>query len=292
MIKKFFFFLIFLLFVGLTAFAGWKFLPQAMSFSALEVVTEGTEADVYLDNTKIGKTPFENEKLRPGEHVLKLVPWDKDKKTWTKKIQLTTGAMTSVERIFGDSDSTSGGSVIYLEATGEPQGQINIITDPDEAVVYLNKEEKGKTPILLKNIPSGNQEILVKKDKFEDRLHRVEVTAGYKLTMIFDLVGEKKPIIVKPTVVEKEATTSGKIQTTPTTKAEILGDSESKRIEITDTETGWLRVREAPEISASESAKINVGEKFSVLEETTGWIKIEYKPGKTGWISSQYVKRI
>ena len=46
-----------------------------------------------------------------------------------------------------------------------------------------------------------------------------------------------------------------------------------------------------PSTSASESAKVNPGEKYALIEEKNSWQKIEYETGKFGWVSAQYTEK-
>lgn len=56
---------------------------------------------------------------------------------------------------------------------------------------------------------------------------------------------------------------------------------------IKDTPTGYLRVRVKP--SGAELARILPGEKFEILEEESGWIKITTPSGE-GWILKSYTE--
>ena len=64
------------------------------------------------------------------------------------------------------------------------------------------------------------------------------------------------------------------------------------KVKILPTGVGWLRVRSEPGLSGTEVTKINVGEKFLLLEEKTGWVKIKLADGGEGWVSSDYVEKI
>lgn len=295
--KKFFILLLFLVFGGLTVFVGWKLLPQAVNFSGLQVIANGTEADIYLNNKKIGTTPFESEKQHPGEYELRLVPLKPKMKTWSKKINLITGVMTTVERYFSEDVEKNGGLILSLSSIDSKTAQIEVITNPDEATVYYNKENKGKTPVTIDEVPTGNQEIIIKKDGYEDRIHKIDAISGYKISLVVDLVVEKTTITKPENTLGASASGSGKISGKPTailtsSVTPAISKKPSGQIEVIETGTGWLRVRVEPSTSASESARVNVGQKFSVLDEQNGWIKIQYKPGVTGWISSDYVKKL
>lgn len=62
-----------------------------------------------------------------------------------------------------------------------------------------------------------------------------------------------------------------------------------KQIKIKDSEVGFLRVRSEPKTDSSEVGKVNPGASFKVLEEKDGWFRIDYEPGKTGWVFGEYV---
>ncbi len=55
---------------------------------------------------------------------------------------------------------------------------------------------------------------------------------------------------------------------------------------IEDTPTGWLRVRETP--GGVEIAKVDPGEIFVLMDETTDWFQIELSDGTLGWVSKTY----
>lgn len=65
---------------------------------------------------------------------------------------------------------------------------------------------------------------------------------------------------------------------------------ESKTLEqalVSDTPTGWLRVRSSP--SGSEIAKVYPGEEYEVIEKEAQWVQIKLNEEKMGWVSSQFV---
>ena len=64
------------------------------------------------------------------------------------------------------------------------------------------------------------------------------------------------------------------------------------QIQVLDTPTGFLRVRANPSTGASELTQVKPGEKYSLLEEKSGWYKIRVKEGLEGWVSGQYAKKL
>ena len=80
----------------------------------------------------------------------------------------------------------------------------------------------------------------------------------------------------------KDATPSSTTTSTTSGKQTIV---------VKGTPEGTLNVREDATVTASKSATVNEGDKFSVLEEKSGWYKIEYISGKQGWISGEYTRK-
>ena len=65
--------------------------------------------------------------------------------------------------------------------------------------------------------------------------------------------------------------------------------SSAPQATILDTGLGWLRVRDEPGLNGTELTKVNVGEKYEVLEEQSEWVKIKISDDVEGWVSSTYV---
>lgn len=66
----------------------------------------------------------------------------------------------------------------------------------------------------------------------------------------------------------------------------------TNKVKVLPTGTGWLRVRSSPSLAASEVARVNVGEKFELLEEKEGWARIKLPSGLEGWVSLDFVEKI
>lgn len=76
-------------------------------------------------------------------------------------------------------------------------------------------------------------------------------------------------------------------------QVEMLGvKGDLKIVEIIETGTGYLNVREQPFFSSAQKAQIDVGEVYITTDRENGWYLIEYEPGISGWVSSQYVREL
>ena len=97
-----------------------------------------------------------------------------------------------------------------------------------------------------------------------------------------------------PSKEEFLAPTGEKVKKEQTEKS----SKEEKTVIISQTVTGWLRVREEPSLNARILTKVYPGEEYKVLEEKEKWIKIELKKPveigeevfNNGWVWKEYVK--
>ena len=75
----------------------------------------------------------------------------------------------------------------------------------------------------------------------------------------------------------------------PTITNQVQTGTTTVSIKITDTPTGWLNVRSEPSTASSVLLKVYPGEVYPLLEEKSGWYRINLGlPAEAGWISSQY----
>ncbi len=250
-------------------------------YGKIKVVSSPT-AEVFIDNIDIGKTPFED-KYKIGEYFVKLIPAGtaSEAAAWQGKVKISKNTLTYVNRELGASDITSAGeifSVSKMEKTTKPNsGEIYVETDPQGAIVYLDNEEKGVAPLVIADVQKGDHELSVFMPNFFRRNQKINVDQGYRVNASFKLAYDKSQKLPETNDNKKEATPSSSLAKT--------------QIVIQETPTGWLRVREEPNIEATEAAKVNPGDKFDLIEEQEGWYKIEYIKGKTGWVYSEFASK-
>jgi hypothetical protein len=63
-------------------------------------------------------------------------------------------------------------------------------------------------------------------------------------------------------------------------------------VEIRDTETGSLNVRDCPSTGCDQIGQVVPGEKFVKLEQDGNWYKIKFQGDKQGWVYGKYVRDI
>lgn len=249
-------------------------------------------SNIFLDGKALGKTPYEQEKLSPGEKTLKLVPESTfaNLYPWETKIKLIGGVMTVVRREFGETEGKSSGEIITLEKiTDKKTASSAVISIPDSSVVKINGESRGFTPLSLSKLPEQDVEISLSSSGFQERTVKTKLIVGYKTTVNIKLAESEEE---GPT---GTPTPTGTVSPTPRLTPKPTGPTPTTPpkpyIEIKQTPTGWLRVRLEPSKTATEAAKVYPGEKYSLLDEQSGWYKIEYQKDKEGWVSGQYAEK-
>ena len=244
--------------------------------AGIKIITN-PQASVFFDGDLKGKTPYD-QKLSAGTYLIKLTPDGTDIASWQKEISLTTGLIPYINRELGKTELASAGEVLMLEKTGEAKSSVSVISTPDGATVALDGQEKGTTPLLLSDVEPGEHTLFIFAPGFRDRQLKINTTAGHKLNVEIQLA------LVDS---EKVATDSAEASS----EASTTKSSSGVTVKILDTPTGWLRVRSEPTLSASESAKVDPGDEFDLLDEKEGWYKIEFEKDKKGWISSRYADK-
>lgn len=244
-------------------------------------------AAVFLNNQHIGKTPFE-EFVPPGEYTLKLVPESsvEDIQSWEGTVVLTQGLLTFVNRELDTTELASAGEILTLEKVPSKKAEVVVVSAPDGATVTIDGVERGVTPLALEDIQAGEHEITVSALGSISRTIKVRVSQGFKLTASFQLA------ISDAVFPEKTPEPSPSTDNNKTTKKEETTTTAGVHVEILDTPTGFLRVREKPTTNSSESARVKPGETYPFLDEDNGWLQIELEEGASGWVSGQYAEKV
>ena len=173
-----------------------------------------------------------------------------------------------------------------------------MVSIPDSAVVRLDGEARGFTPLTLDEITAGDREIVVTANGFKDRTIKAKLVDGYKLTANVNLAkAEEKEAEEeeKTEEEEEEAAPTPKGEATSTPKPTPSGPTptppDRPYVKIKDTPTGWLRVREKATTASEELTRVDPGEMYPLLDEESGWYKITYEDDQEGWISGRYAEK-
>lgn len=258
-------------------FLGFLFVSSFQTEVSALQVTAIPQAEVFLDAISLGKTPMRNDKLKPGEHVLKLVPQDESSSLFAfeEKLTLRKNVLTAVDRVFKTTEAESEVSIISLEpGSNKKTIEIAVTSTPQGSEVKLDEQPQGISPLLLKDVTNSDHQITITKEGYKSKTLRVGPKEGYRLTVFGKLAIKSS---------EETKTEEPAEEPKPT--------NDSKTIRILNTPTGFLRVRLSPSTKSGELTRVNPGETFPLLEEKEGWYKIALPDKKEGWVSSLYTAR-
>jgi len=272
---------------------------------------------IFIDNKQMGKSPFED-KVPEGEYTLKLLPETSVQQisAWEGKIKIMHNLLTYVSADLTDSDLKSAVDTLWLEKISSKQSEVSVTTVPDGVEVSLDGQSKGISPLVMTDVSPGDHTILLSSAGFVNRTLKIKATNGFRLlvntkmaiSVNQDTMIEASPsavlavdtVEITPTEIPNDkmtptskvtlkpiASPSATLKTTPT-----VSDPDKPYAIIKDTPTGFLRVRMEPNTQATEAAKVNPGEKYTIFDSKSGWYKIMYNSTDYGWISGQYVDKI
>ena len=124
----------------------------------LEIVSKPAGAAIYINNKLSGKTPLVQHRYPKGNYSIML-----------KK----EGYITYERDIYINSEKT-----IKINVDLVKLAKLNLISDPAGAVVYINGDYKGKTPLTLDIMPDKSIDIKIANRYYEDWLKTVKLKEG------------------------------------------------------------------------------------------------------------------
>jgi hypothetical protein len=167
--------------------------------SALSVISNNQEADVYLNKTLLGKTPYENKDLKAGENKVILKTSDRQYET---EINFTPKSQVVVNRDLGISDIYSSGQNFWMEESNS-QTVLSVTSEPSTASVFIDNTEIGKTPFSSTTLTAGEYDIRVEQAGYENQISRIKIQSGLNLNVSVKLF--PVPVPTKATAFEGSA---------------------------------------------------------------------------------------
>ncbi len=127
----------------------------------INIFSTPSDADVYIDNELIGKTPIQNYVIDAGKHTIKIAK--EDYEDYTEMIEVNIGQTKTVQ------------------ATLMPLfGYIQIQSLPDGANVFINGEYKGVTPLSIK-LKTGEFTLRLEKEGYKTIQEVLRIDPGAEL---------------------------------------------------------------------------------------------------------------
>ncbi len=123
--------------------------PLIAKPGSMTISSEPPEAEVYLDNNLVGKTPLTLKEVAEGEHDLRIVK--ETYKEWTRKVVVRSFQPTDVK--------------VSLEVL---PALIIVRSEPAGADVYFMGRNRGTTPVTLSNLTPGEVVLRLTKTNYEE----------------------------------------------------------------------------------------------------------------------------
>lgn len=229
--------------------------------SGISILSQPSEAAVFINDKEVGKTPYEDKNLDIKDYIIKL---SKEGASWQGKVSLTAGTVTVINRDLSPDPTSSAGETLSLK---KGKG-LTITSSPAGADVEIDGKSYGKTPVTL-DIESGDRTILINQTNYLKRSIRANLPKGYNLTISVDLALSEADL--------------SKIQTLVTTK--------TLEVVVKNTPTGFLRVRNKASLIGVEIARVKPGDILILLEELGSWDRVRLSNNTEGFVSSEYVEK-
>jgi len=305
--KRIFPFIIALIFTSvIISGCSFSLIPKKSALS----VSATPKATLFLDGEHIGQTPYFNEKLKPGEYVLKVVPeatGGQALTVWEGRINLSPGILTFVNRELGLTPEISSGEVLSFEPLADKDAaSIAIVTTPDGAVITLDGEPKGFAPISIDSVSEGDHSLVISSPGYKEKTINAKTVKGNKLIVSVQLAREPMDTSAEPPQEEDPQEESPQENASPSPQpspqsspksspqADTGDDIERPYVQIDSPDIGWVNVRSETSTAGKDDTiltKVDHGEKFPLKDTDSGWYQIEYEKDKLGWISGQYAEK-
>ncbi|MCX8103467.1 MAG: PEGA domain-containing protein [Candidatus Bipolaricaulota bacterium] len=162
--------------------AAWSCFQIAPPHARLRIVSDPSGALVSINNVVMGQTPFEMS-LAPGRYRVVLSRFGYEE--WSRTLDLKPNSEVTLE------------ARLMLSPFFRPLGRtarLHIVSDPDDADVFINGAYAGRTPLSIEIAP-GRYRVVVTKTNYESWSQTLELKGDSEITLEALL----KPLAMPPT---------------------------------------------------------------------------------------------
>ncbi len=162
------------------------------NYGHVTVLTTPEGADVFLDGKYVGKSPRRIGDLLRIKHWIKVnqtgyKPWEQeiklDEEKATEEIKIT---LEKIHLPDGHDNHEKGDCQTKCHDLKQSGATLEISSTPSDATVYLNGENKGKTPLKVHLYPN-KYKLEIKKSDYEPQEKEITLDAKQKLNLDFTL---------------------------------------------------------------------------------------------------------
>ena len=261
-------------------------IEKSSSGTVLSITSDPSNVSIYIDEAEIGKTPFSNNTLTPGEYDLRLESPGYETQIGRIKIQKDYNLNVAIKLfpipVPAKVDLMEGSQNLYSAstATGAVYSDVGSWI---KAAIYWNKTRGiNLAETGVNKEPVFDYYLDYKGDVYNKEGELIRDPAGHE-----QLKGATRGVYMG-----KSSDGTGLSQAAKETYQTLsgLGTIGEKMATIKETGTGWLRVRDQAGLSGTEIARVDVGGSYKLLEEQEEWIKLKVSDTIEGWVSKAYVE--
>jgi hypothetical protein len=266
---------------------------QKQAQAGLQIVVYEADASLFLDDQYLDKAPYINRTIRPGNYQLNIVPDNSELLSKNLSITLNPGTLTVVYWKPANTQEKSSGLTYELEPiSNRHSGELQIISEPHEAIIYLGDRTQEFAPHIFRDLEPGDHTAQIMLPGYEDHEQKFSISAGYRLKITVKLAQADTDTILQDsseeTFQEEDEQSSAENDIGASSTLTIL----STNFFQNDKEV--LRVRDDSSIAGNSVGFVEVGTVLTYQEIQNGWYFISFKDtidatSKEGWVSGQFV---
>jgi PEGA domain-containing protein len=141
--------------------------PERPATARLRVVTPVPNAEVFIDGASAGPAPFDHNDLAQGKHFV--IVRARGYAEWKREVELDPAQPTT------------------LSAELSASGTVKVLSNVSGAMVMIDGQVMGKTPVVLDNIPAGEHFVEVKQSGYLDAKQPFHLDGGEQKILAADL---------------------------------------------------------------------------------------------------------
>jgi len=255
--------------------------------SRLNVIGTPEGAKVFLEENEVGTIPYISETMDSGTYLIRITA--PNYKEEVVRVSLQDGYQLTAE--------------ITLPIIPVPQGELKKMPEQETSywsVFDLSSSNSNLTPLPASWVKAVS--LYYQSNPLPARFDFYFDYQGNFYDKDGALVNFSDPTAAKPEPLAGQIFVLGYLGNANDQKisnlaeeslsilAQLLGEKFGLKVKILPTAHGWLRVRSTP--NGTEVARVNEGEQYTLLEEVTGWVKIQVSDQLTGWVSSEFISKL
>ncbi len=233
------------------------------TIGSLNIKSNPTDAEVFIDDKKIGVTPKTITDLHHGTHNVEVRKIGYE--SWSESVN-----------ILPDKE-------IHLTAMLQlGVGSISLKSDPSNARALIDGGEVGTTPISITDLKPGTHYLEIRKDGYVDWRESLDIIPGKELPFVISLQIKAGTISIKSNPSNAKAFIDGKeAGTTPITKTDI--EPGTYNVEV--LKDGYVDWKESVDIAPGKDIELT-----ATLQIMPGSISIKSNPsGATVFIDGREI---